>query len=148
MEIDPNFSTAAVDFLRGSINKIYEGNMVYCSTADDGIEIWHEHKCTYLEGKEAGVACCAFMNSPVHKKNLRKSVPSFEKHWEQKNYAMALFKLNATHFVFRSDNKQFNFEIPEELQAELVAHAKLINRFAEFKPIIGVISGGDYLKSV
>ena len=148
MEIDPKFSTAAVDFLRGSINKIYEGKMVYCSTADDGIEVWHEHKCTYLEGNEPGVACSAFMSSVVHKKKMNADAPAFERQWKQKNYAMALFKFNATHFVFRQDNKQFNFEIPEELQVELVTHAKRMNRFAEFKPIVGVVAGGDHLKSV
>ena len=148
MEIDPKFSTAAVDFLRGSINKIYQGKMVYCSTADDGIEVWHEHKCTYLEGKEPGVACSAFMSSAVHKKKMNADAPAFERQWRQKNYSMALFKFNAMHFIFRSDNKQFNFEIPEELQVELVTHAKRMNRFAEFKPIVGVVAGGDHLKSV
>lgn len=148
MAIDAKFSAAAIDFLRGSINKIYEGRMVYCSRSDDGIEVWHEIKCRYLEGKKPGVACSAFMNSHVHKKNAHNSIPSFLKQYEQKNYAMAVFKFNATHFVFRTDNKQFNFEIPEELQEELVTYAKLIGRFVEFKPIISITKNSPKLKSM
>lgn len=148
MEIDAKFSTAAVDFLRSSINKIYEGKMVYCSTADDGIEVWHEHKCTYTHGDRPGEACSAFMNSSVHKKQMTRSAPSFERNWLQRNCGMAVFKFNNTHFVFRTDNKQYNFEVPEDLQPELVAYAKRRGHFAEFKPILAIASNSKKLHIV
>lgn len=147
MEVDPKFSAEAARFIRVAINKIYEGRMVYCSTAKSGIEVWHEGECKYAKRGDP-LHCAKFLDSPVHKKNMNENAPSFEKQCEQKNYAMAVFKFNATHFVFRTDNKQFNFEIPEELQEELVTHAKLTGRFAEFKPIISVVTNPPSLKSV
>lgn len=147
MEVDPTFSTEVLSFLRDSINKIYEGRMVYCSTAKSGIEIWHESKCKYAE-REDPLYCARFMDSSVHKKQMNKSAPSFERQWLQKNWSMAIFKFNSVHFVFRTDSKQYNFEIPEELQEELVSKAKRMGTFAEFKPIISVVTNPPLLKSV
>ena len=147
MEVDPKFSADAISFVRGAINKIYEGRMVYCSTSKSGIEVWHEGVCKYAERGDP-LHCARFLDSSVHKKQMNKSVPSFEKKWLQKNWSMAIFKFNSTHFVFRTDNKQYNFEIPKHLQEELVAHAKLTDRFAEFKPIIAIVDNAPKLKSV
>ena len=148
MEIDVKLSSEAVSFIRSSINKIYEGEMVYCSASDDGIEVWHECKCKYMLGDKPGIACAAFMNSPTQKKVMTKNAPSFERNWQQRNVGMAVFKLNNTHFVFRTDNKQYNFEIPKHLREEMIAIAKHRNTFAEFKPILAVASNPKKLHIV
>lgn len=147
MEVDPKFSAKAINFLRGSINKLYEGRMVYCSTAKSGIEIWHEGECKYVD-REGPLYCASFLDSSTHVKQMNKNAPNFEKQWLQKNWSMAIFRFNSTHFVFRTDSRQYNFEIPEELQEELILTAKQIGAFAEFKPIISVVTNPFPLKSV
>lgn len=147
MEVDLKLSAEAISFIRHAINKIYEGRMVYCSTAKSGIEVWHEGECRYTERGDP-FYCAAFLDSAVHKKQMNKNCPNFEKQWLQKNYAMAVFKVNDAHFVYSTDNKQYNFEIPKYLQEELVTHAKLTGRYAEFKPILAIVNNAPKLKSV
>ena len=140
MEIPRNLSTEARSFIYNSVNKIFMGDMVYCSTAKDGIEIWHETVCKYTEGKLPGVACKNFMESEVHRRVIKNRAPGFENDWTRSNFAMAVFDFNKTHFVIRTDNKQFNFELESDIKEEMIDLAVSTERYAVFTPLVALPS--------
>ena len=140
MEIPRNLSTEARSFIQNCVNKIFMGEMVYCSTAKDGMEIWHETVCKYHEGKMPGVACKNFMESNVHRRVIRNQTPGFESDWERSNFSMAVFDFNKTHFIVRTDNKQFNFELEDDIKEEMIDLAVSTKRYAFFTPLIALPS--------
>ena len=114
--------------------------MIYCSTAKTGLEIWHETICQYHEDMAPGVACKNFMESAIHRRVITERIPGFEDDWARSNFSMAVFDFNKTHFVIRTDNKQFNFEIEDRLREEMIDLAVATRRYAVFTPIIAVPS--------
>jgi len=140
MEIPNNLSTEARTFIGNSVRKIFMGDMVYCSTAKDGMEIWHETVCKYHEGKLPGVACKNFMESTVHRRVIRNRTPRFEDDWERSNFAMAVFDFNKTHFIVRTDNRQFNFELESDIKEEMIDLAVSQKLYAVFTPLVALPS--------
>lgn len=140
MEIPRDLSFEARTFITGSVNKIFSGDMIYCSTAKTGLEIWHEIACQYHEDMAPGIACKNFMESEIHQRVMRNRAAAFENDWRRSNFGMAVFDFNRTHFVIRTDNKQFNFEIEGDLREELIDLAVATKRYAVFTPIIAVPS--------
>ncbi len=114
--------------------------MVYCSTTKDGMEIWHETICQYHGDTTLGVACKNFMESAIHKRVIRNRTPGFETDLARSNFAMAVFDFNRTHFVIRTDNKQFNFELDGDLKEEIIDLAVATKRYAVFTPLVAVPS--------
>ena len=140
MEIPRNLSREARTFIQDSVNKIFMGEMVHCSTTKDGMEIWHETICQYSENMTPGVACKNFMESEIHKRVIRERTPLFETDWARSNFGMAVFDFNKTHFVIRIDNKQFNFELYGDLKKEMISLAVATKRYAVFTPLVAVPS--------
>lgn len=140
MEIPRKLSTKARSFIQTSINKIFMGDMVYCSTAKDGMEIWHETVCKYTEDKLPGVACKNFMESEVHRRVIKNRTPRFENDLTRSNFAMAVFDFNKTHLVIRTDNKQFNFELESDIKEEMIDLAVSTGRYAVFTPLVALPS--------
>ena len=143
MEIPRDLSLEARTFIGNCVNKIFSGDMVYCSTTKDGIELWHETICKYRQGTLLGVECKNFMESEIHKRVIRNRTPNFESDWARSNFGMAVFDFNSTHFVIRTDNKQFNFEIDGDLKKELISLAVATKRYAVFTPLVAVPSPTD-----
>jgi len=140
MEIPRNLSAEARTFIQKCINRVFMGEMIYCCTTKDGIEIWHETICKYRQGIVPGVACSNFMESAVHRRIIRERTPQFERDWARSNFSMAVFDFNATHFVIRVDDKQFNFEIADDIKEEMIDLAVATKRYAVFTPLIAVPS--------
>ena len=138
MPFKMDLSAETRQFVRECANKIFVGEMVYCSTTKDGMEIWHETKCQYHEGKIPGVACKNFMESAAHKKTMADRAPRFLSDWERGNFGISVFDFNKTHLVMRTDNKQFNFEIEGKMRDELIDEMIATKRYAVFTPLVAV----------
>lgn len=80
------------------------------------------------------------MEAEVHRRVLRERTPGFESDWARSNFSMGVFDFNRTHFVIRTDNKQFNFEITDDLKEEMIDLAVEMKRYAVFTPIVAVPS--------